>query len=980
MKKIVWILLGLIPIFLSPGLIVAQTEGDETEPAIAYDSANDLYLSVYSRYTTGVTQIWGQVLNATGQRVNAPFMIYHKPTLNSNPDLAYDSINGSFFVVWEHYVLPDADIYGKYVRLNSDGSVSMRSDQLNYDFEVNCDSHGNKSFPSIAYDGASHNFLIVWDDDRYFSTSGVDLYSQTVPGIDISGGGPLPPRCLGFPPADVDKIVSNAAGDQRLSAITNDGVNGRFMVVWQDTRAGKLSPGIYGAILTSSGSLYSPEIQVALPGGVTQPIHQWPAVAFDSSNRKFLAVWRTKWLYSGSMIAYDIRGWKFESDGMPSGPEFALRTVFDPIEVEVPDVVYVPPSYLDAPVRWLVGWQEGLPGRIDYSIYEDGPLGMTFEFSGSIPNGKVPSFAYNSNHFDFVVAFEVPPLPISPTPPTLVAYSNVFHDGDYDGVPEPYDNCPTVPNHDQLNSDSDSFGDACDNCPDVANPGQEDLDGDGVGDLCDNCPEVENPNQNDMDGDGLGDVCDTYAVDENNTESDKPAVTAVFTPSPGPGGILYLDITVDLKSIDLDGNGTLDDTHYIIPNEYNVIIRLFDCTTDQEVLPNRVLCSDSCSIPNNLVTVTAQEGSKQYPVKFNLGSWFTNLAAGCYKAEVSYVNFCNDPDLAPDGSCPRDISEPIPPGETTNCYKGIWQGVSTTPTELIQNVYVGDQCPDFGGNAGGTGCPYAGKSIVTLHTLSLGKGPSTKMPLGGASVHVFDRNNAFFSNKYTSNPKGPDYGIIFEDITLLEAGQGYIGGCTTDVNGVCYVGETHASNYLVIVRYHDSDTGKTVYTGRPKDPSDFVNGIAVREFQIMKVYKNGVFQEFRGGSKMVVTGSILEVIEPESSIWEGTNSVYPFIFSSDSDWSVDVCAEVPSGYRIVGAYDANGNLIQSSECVQAFVRGETKTVAFEVQETGSPEPSLDATLIMTSPKGKKVTKNVKAQDIRKKTFVERLKKAKGKNK
>jgi hypothetical protein len=170
----------------------------------------------------------------------------------------------------------------------------------------------------------------------------------------------------------------------------------------------------------------------------------------------------------------------------------------------------------------------------------------------------------------------------------------------------------------------------------------------------------------------------------------------------------------------------------------------------------------------------------------------------------------------------------------------------------------------------------------------------------------------------------------------------------------------------------------TVYVGRPKDPSDFnSSGIATKEFQIMKVFRNGVFQEYRGGSKMVVTGSILEVISPESAIWEGTSSIYPFVFTSDSSWSVDVCAAVPSGYKIVGVYDENGNLVKSSECVQALVSGETKAVAFEVQETGSPEPSLDATLTMISPKGKKQIKTLKASDIRKKSFEAELGKAKG---
>jgi len=59
-------------------------------------------------------------------------------------------------------------------------------------------------------------------------------------------------------------------------------------------------------------------------------------------------------------------------------------------------------------------------------------------------------------------------------------------DGDA-GVTAGGDNCPTVPNPDQANSDTDSYGDACDNCPDDPNPGQEDTDGDGIGDACETC-------------------------------------------------------------------------------------------------------------------------------------------------------------------------------------------------------------------------------------------------------------------------------------------------------------------------------------------------------------------------------------------------------------------------------------------------------------------------------------------------------------
>ena len=63
-------------------------------------------------------------------------------------------------------------------------------------------------------------------------------------------------------------------------------------------------------------------------------------------------------------------------------------------------------------------------------------------------------------------------------------YLNVTSDVDSDGVPDADDNCPSVSNDDQINSDEDIWGDACDNCPTVTSGDQDDTDGDGFGDPC----------------------------------------------------------------------------------------------------------------------------------------------------------------------------------------------------------------------------------------------------------------------------------------------------------------------------------------------------------------------------------------------------------------------------------------------------------------------------------------------------------------
>ncbi len=107
-------------------------------------------------------------------------------------------------------------------------------------------------------------------------------------------------------------------------------------------------------------------------------------------------------------------------------------------------------------------------------------------------------------------------------------------DDDNDNVTDANDNCPLLANPDQLNNDLDEKGDACDqdddndaigdlvdNCPFVNNPTQLDTDKDGLGDACDgdddgdgindtidNCPLIANPDQKDKDKDGIGNECD----------------------------------------------------------------------------------------------------------------------------------------------------------------------------------------------------------------------------------------------------------------------------------------------------------------------------------------------------------------------------------------------------------------------------------------------------------------------------------------
>ncbi|MFN7964376.1 MAG: thrombospondin type 3 repeat-containing protein [Acidobacteriota bacterium] len=82
------------------------------------------------------------------------------------------------------------------------------------------------------------------------------------------------------------------------------------------------------------------------------------------------------------------------------------------------------------------------------------------------------------------------------------------------------DNCRTVVNADQADTDSDAVGNVCDNCRSNPNTSQLDTDLDGLGDACDNCPTVANPDQIDADVDGSGNPCDPDDDNDGKLDSD----------------------------------------------------------------------------------------------------------------------------------------------------------------------------------------------------------------------------------------------------------------------------------------------------------------------------------------------------------------------------------------------------------------------------------------------------------------------------
>ncbi len=195
-----------------------------------------------------------------------------------------------------------------------------------------------------------------------------------------------------------------------------------------------------------------------------------------------------------------------------------------------------PVGYFDsADCNSLSGWAKDpdTSNPVFIRFYKDGPIdtgtyiGSTFAdtYRGDLPyTDKNHGFSFplpnslNDGAAHQIYAYAIddaggtnPLLTNSPktvqcglTPDQLAAVMSVINeilmedvDSDGDGILDSQDNCPSVSNADQKNTDSDSSGDACDS----------DDDNDGVPDISDAFP--LNPNEwTDTDGDGVGNNAD----------------------------------------------------------------------------------------------------------------------------------------------------------------------------------------------------------------------------------------------------------------------------------------------------------------------------------------------------------------------------------------------------------------------------------------------------------------------------------------
>jgi hypothetical protein len=346
------------------------------------------------------------------------------------------------------------------------------------------------------------------------------------------------------------------------------------------------------------------------------------------------------------------------------------------------------------------------------------------------------------------------------------------------------------------------------------------------------------------DGQGAGNN-NTFSRDFSVTVAADPVAAAAITGL--KLGSAFVNYKVTFNPVDRNGDGIISslDCYSVFPpqpqdNPYNLFPS--NALVTPEAPPAAVADTfDTLGFGTTQVCTTP----RIFEGVIDLSVWgITEL--GGLTIDFTYVNAVKDPELT------------AVVGGNAVCV----DGATTCQNILVGSFPAGSIAFTFGGTVSEI-------NTVLLHSVELHSGNSSKKPLADVEARVFNRDDNKFQNqvfvvngkkvKVGQNPSGSLYGAIFE------SGVGEIAHCHTPGSGICLTTETQVGNYLVIIKFVDSDVthdgGKIVYEGETLSatsfldtsvPPDGIGDTAQVGFEIIRKNNNGVFQEYQGGSKTVV--------------------------------------------------------------------------------------------------------------------------------
>jgi hypothetical protein len=236
-------------------------------------------------------------------------------------------------------------------------SPPARAQAIGPEFRVNSWTEGGQTYPSVAA-AADGRVIVTWESYGQDGSS-VGVFGQRY-GSD------------GLPAGPEFRVNSYTSDYQGLPSVAV-APDGRFVVAWMSYGQDGSSYGVFGQRYDSDGLPAGPEFRV---NSYTTSGQRYPSVAAAADGR-FVVTWESSG-QDGS--GWGVFGQRYDSDGLPAGTEFRVSS-------QTAHAQYYPAVAAAADGRFVVTWESYGP------VADSGVFGQRYDSDG-LPAG--PEFRINS--------------------------------------------------------------------------------------------------------------------------------------------------------------------------------------------------------------------------------------------------------------------------------------------------------------------------------------------------------------------------------------------------------------------------------------------------------------------------------------------------------------------------------------------------------------------------------------------------------
>lgn len=343
--------------------------------SVATHPATGEYVVVWTSSVSGGTDssfssIQGRRYSAAGSALGAQFQVNSSTTnTQSLPRIALNGATGEFVVVWNSYAGDGSSNGIRARRFAADGSA------LGSDFQVNSYTPDAQLRPDVAVSSAAGAFVVVWQS---YGSTGSDGSGASVQGQRYAAGG--------SPIGGEFQVNTFTTAHQRYAKVAADPASGEFVVVWT-------SYGSFGADdsfssvqarrFDASGTPLGAEFQV---NSITESYQGFPSIAMRPAHGSFVVAWQS---YYGDGSGYGIRGQRFSAGGSPTGAEFLANSYVTGYQIS--SAVAVDSASGEFFVAWDSDGSNGTDGS--YSSI----LGQRFSAAGVALGGEFQVNSYTTS-------------------------------------------------------------------------------------------------------------------------------------------------------------------------------------------------------------------------------------------------------------------------------------------------------------------------------------------------------------------------------------------------------------------------------------------------------------------------------------------------------------------------------------------------------------------------------------------------------